>query len=100
MLARENVEGLHMYANEKTLMQDVQNVQTSHPPSPGAPRRALSQARPQRVKGRRVPSGTHGATNREHHVCEHRRVVRRLGPREGSERCGNAAGGLFQHPAR
>ncbi len=32
-------------------MQDAQKGQTSHPPNPGAPRRALSQARPQRVKG-------------------------------------------------
>jgi hypothetical protein len=89
-----------MYDNEKTLTQDAQNVQTSHPPSPGAPRGALSRARPQRVKDRRVPSGAHGATKKEHHVCARRRVVRRLGPREGSERCENAAGGLFQHPAR
>jgi len=28
-----------------------------------------------------VPSGAHGATNKEHHVCARRRVVRRLGPR-------------------
>jgi hypothetical protein len=34
-------------------------------------------ARPQRVKGRRVPSGVRG----------------------GSDRCENAGGGLFQHPA-
>ena len=30
--------------------QDAQNGQTSHPPNPGAPRRALSQARPQPKK--------------------------------------------------
>jgi len=35
-------------------------------------------ARPQRVKGRGVPSGVRG----------------------GSERCENVAGGLFQHPAK
>src|SRR5467141_1365064 len=37
--------------------QDAQKGQTSHPPNPGAPRRALSQARPQRAKRR-------GGTNR------------------------------------
>jgi hypothetical protein len=31
-------------------MQDAQKDQTSHPPNPGAPRRAFAQARPQRVK--------------------------------------------------
>jgi len=30
-------------------MQDAQKGQTSHPPNPGAPRRALSHARPQRA---------------------------------------------------
>ena len=29
-----------------------------------------------------VPSGAHGATNKEHHVCARRRVVRRPGLRE------------------
>ena len=33
-------------------VQDAQKGQTSHPPNPGAPRRALSQARPQRAKRR------------------------------------------------
>jgi len=28
-----------------------------------------------------VPSGAHGATNKEHQVCARRRVVRRPGPR-------------------
>jgi hypothetical protein len=32
--------------------QGVQKCQTSHPPNPGAPRRALSHARPQRAKRR------------------------------------------------
>jgi len=31
-------------------------------------------ARPQRVKTGGVPSGAHGATNKEHHVCARRRV--------------------------
>ena len=31
-------------------------------------------ARPQRVKTGDVPSGAHGATNKEHHVCARRRV--------------------------
>jgi hypothetical protein len=38
-------------------------------------------ARPQRAKTRGVPSGAHGATNKEHQVCARRRVVRRPGPR-------------------
>src|SRR3979411_106239 len=37
--------------------QDAQKGQTSHPPNPGAPRRAVPQARPQRAKRR-------GGTNR------------------------------------
>jgi hypothetical protein len=54
MLARENFEGSHVWLNRGTLPQGAQN---------GRP------ARPQRVKGRRVPSGVRG----------------------GSERCENAA---------
>ena len=38
-------------------------------------------ARPQRAKTGGVPSGAHGATNKEHHVCARRRVVRRPGLR-------------------
>jgi hypothetical protein len=34
-----------------------------------------------RIETRGVPSGAHGATNKEHHVCARRRVVRRPGPR-------------------
>jgi len=45
-----------------------------------------------------VPSGAHGATNKEHHVCARRRVVRRPGPRWGFRWVENEAGGLFQHP--
>jgi hypothetical protein len=33
-------------------MQDAQKGQTSHPPNPGAPRRAVPRARPQRAKRR------------------------------------------------
>ena len=80
-----NVEVLHMYDNKILLPQGAQKVRP---------------ARPQRVTGRRVPSGAHGATNKEHQVCARRRVVRRPGPRGGSERCENDAGGLFQHPAK
>src|SRR5205809_3590892 len=39
----------HHGGKTKTLHQDAQKAQTSHPPNPGAPRRALSQARPQRT---------------------------------------------------
>ncbi len=62
MLAGENFDGVRVWHNSKTFPQDAQK---------GRP------ARPQRVKGRGVPSGVRG----------------------GSERCENAAGGLFQHPA-
>jgi len=31
------------------IAQDAQKGQTSHPPNPGAPRRTLTQARPQRA---------------------------------------------------
>jgi hypothetical protein len=58
--------------------QDAQKGQTSHPPNPGAPRRTLSHARPQQAKGRCVLCSVRGA----------------------SERSENAAGGLFQHPAK
>ena len=36
-------------------------------------------ARPQRVKTGGVPSGAHGATNKEHHVCARRRVSKAAG---------------------
>jgi len=38
--------------NTTALSQDAQKGQTSHPPNPGAPRRAVPRARPQRVKDR------------------------------------------------
>ena len=50
MLARENFDGEHVWHNRKTLLRDAQKGQTSHPPNPGAPRRAAPRARPQRVK--------------------------------------------------
>ena len=62
MLARENFDGPHVWHNRRTFSQDAQK---------GRP------ARPQRVKTGGVPSGAHGATNKEHHVCARRRVVRR-----------------------
>ena len=40
----------------RTSPQDAQKGQTFHPPTPGAPRRALSQARPQRVRWDRLRS--------------------------------------------
>ena len=45
----ENFENPHMCYNKTTLPQNAQKDRPSHPPNPGAPRRALSQARPQRV---------------------------------------------------
>ena len=64
---------------EEHTTQDAQKGRTSHPPNPGAPRRALTQARLQRVKDRGVPSGAHGATNKEHQVCARRRVSEAAG---------------------
>ncbi len=50
MLARENFDGQYVLHNRIKLSQACQNGQTSHPPNPGAPRRAFSQARPQPMK--------------------------------------------------
>jgi len=57
--------------------QAVQKGQTSHPPNPGAPRRAVPRARLQQATRRSVPSAVRWA----------------------SERRENAAGGLCQQPA-
>ena len=43
-------------------------------------KKAVQQGR-RRVETGGVPSGAHGATNKEHQVCARRRVVRRPGPR-------------------
>ena len=75
---QQSFDGLHVWDKRRTPPQDVQKGQTSHPPNPGAPRRALPQARPQQAKGRGVLCSVRGA----------------------SERSENAAGGLFQHPAK
>ena len=56
--AQQNFDGLHVCDMRGTPSQDAQKGQTSHPPNPGAPRRALSQARPQRAKRRGVGFGT------------------------------------------
>jgi len=47
MLAREIFGDPHSWHSRRTLSQDAQKGKTSHPPNPGAPRRALSQSRPQ-----------------------------------------------------
>ena len=52
-----------------------------------------------RVETGGVPSGAHGATNKEHQVCARRRVVGGRVPVEDLERRENEAGGLFQQPA-
>ena len=62
-------------------MQDAQKAVTSHPPNPGAPRRAVPQARLQFFG---CPSF----------------YVSRFTFHGSSERGENAAGRLFQHPAR
>jgi hypothetical protein len=48
----------HVWDKKITPPQDAQKVQISHPPNPGAPRRAFSQARPQRAKRRVIHFGT------------------------------------------
>ncbi len=50
MLVREDTEGPCVWRDRRTLPQDIQKGNPLTPPNPGAPRRALSQARPQRVK--------------------------------------------------
>jgi hypothetical protein len=67
--------------NKRIYPQDAQKGQTSHPPNPGAPRRALSHARPQL---RSLPSF----------------YVSHLTFQGFWERSENAAGGLFQQPAK
>ena len=60
--------------------QDGQNGWCSHPPNPVAPRRAFHHARPQPMATPEAyPSGAHGATNKEHHVCARRRVSEAAG---------------------
>jgi len=41
MLVRENFGGPQVHRNRRIRPQDAQKVQTSHPPNPGAPGRAL-----------------------------------------------------------
>ena len=66
LLVREDFDGVHVWGKEKLSSQAAQKV---------------CPARPQRVKTGGVPSGAHGATNKEHQVCARRRVVRLPGPR-------------------
>src|SRR6185295_8060829 len=49
------------------------------PPPPSQDAQKGRPARPQRVKPGGVPSGAHGATNKEHHVCARRRVSEAAG---------------------
>ena len=66
MLVRENFEGLYECHTEVISRRLVKTV---------------SQQGRRQVKTGGVPSGAHGATNKEHQVCARRRVVRRPGPR-------------------
>ena len=67
-------------AQREKFQQDAQKGQTSHLPNPGALRRTLSQARPQaKQEPEAYPSGAHGATNKENHVCARRRVSEAAG---------------------
>jgi hypothetical protein len=43
------LDGPYVWHNRRTVLQDAQKGQASHPPNPGAPRRAYSQARPQQL---------------------------------------------------
>jgi hypothetical protein len=45
MLVYENFDGPDAWDNRETLLQHAQKGQTSHPPNPGALRRALSKQR-------------------------------------------------------
>ena len=47
--AQQSFDGLRVWDKEKIHPQDDQKDRTSHPPNPGAPRRALSHAGPQRM---------------------------------------------------
>jgi len=49
MLMRGKIDGPHVWHTGGALLQDAQTGQTSHPPPPDAPRRALPRARPQRM---------------------------------------------------
>jgi len=49
MLMCGKFDGPLVWHNWSALLQDAQTGQTSHPPNPGAPRRALPRARPQRM---------------------------------------------------
>ena len=104
----------------QNIPQAVQKGQASHPPSPGAPRRGVPQARPQQAKRRggtyqasleplasitcerigtlpspsvRGASEVHAALNKARQACERRRDGEAAVSRE------NAAGGLYQQPA-
>ena len=57
MLMRGKIDGPHVWHTGGALLQDAQTGRTSHPPNPGAPRRALPRGRPQRVRARGVPLG-------------------------------------------
>jgi len=66
-------------------IQDAQNGRLSHPPNPGAPRRVVPQARPQRAKLKRLRFKLREDLNSLN-------LSLNLDLQE--------AGGLFQHPAK
>src|SRR6185295_7987648 len=72
--AHENLSSsLVCHNNSRNVPQEAQKFQTSHPPNPVAPRRAVPQARPQRAKPR---GGTHRTS------CGPFALIRELGERK------------------
>ena len=63
----------------KPTQQDAQKGGFLTHPTPARRGALVPRARPQRMRGRGVPSGAHGATNKEHHVCARRRVSEAAG---------------------
>src|SRR6185295_15773087 len=66
IVAGENFTGPHVWSNRKTSCRMLE--------------KADQQGR-RRVETGGVPSGAHGATNKEHHVCARRRVGEAAGSR-------------------
>jgi hypothetical protein len=65
-MAHESFDGLQLRHKRNTFLAGYSKWPDVSPAHPGTPRRAVPRARPQRVKIRGVPSGAHGATNKEH----------------------------------
>ena len=98
MSVRQNVDGPHVWLNRKIFPQDAQKGQTSHPPNPGAPRRAFSPARPFKFSLPLFRGVAEAAL-----YCVHRTSTVSscaFCEQEGHLAAPSPAGGLFQHPAK